>query len=529
VNGVGGGRFSPNAYITREQGLAIIARTVALATAQDLSNLYTPGQLSAWLGAFPDSGTISPSLRNAVVFAANLGVVDSSGGALSPRSWLTRIEAAVFLIRAGAPSVASVSPGQGAAAGGNTVTITGTGFADATSVKFGTADAQSFSVVSDTQMTAVVPEGTTGQTVNVVVRNLEGSSAIWIVTYTYTYDAPAIMSVSPASGSPNGGNTAIITGTGFGAVTAVQFGGTDAASYTVVSDTRIAAVVPAGPAGQTVNVTVVGPGGTNVVDSNVCSYTYMCPAVTSISPDHGVPSGGNTVTINGIGFANLTGSDAIRFGSTYATSYTVVSDTKITAVVPAGTAGVPVLVNVAGQVSAWEVHYTYDDISVTSVSPDHGPTVGGNTVTITGSGLSDVAVVYFGALPCPSCSVVSDTKITATVPASAGGPQQVTVSVRSFSGHTSSWSGKYEYVDVPTVASLSPSVGSKDSLVTITGTGFTDVIAVFFGSKQATIQLPYTYYAIKVTAPEGAPGAKVNVVVVTSKGASTDAIYFTYN
>ncbi|MEV6133921.1 IPT/TIG domain-containing protein, partial [Streptomyces violaceusniger] len=57
------------------------------------------------------------------------------------------------------PVVSGVSPGQGPAAGGNTVTLTGSGFSGATAVRFGAVSATSFTVVSATQITAVAPPG----------------------------------------------------------------------------------------------------------------------------------------------------------------------------------------------------------------------------------------------------------------------------------------------------------------------------------------------------------------------------------
>src|SRR5208283_2463047 len=48
------------------------------------------------------------------------------------------------------PAVTSISPAAGPVAGGTTVTVTGTGFTGATSVKFGTTAATSYTVVSAT-------------------------------------------------------------------------------------------------------------------------------------------------------------------------------------------------------------------------------------------------------------------------------------------------------------------------------------------------------------------------------------------
>ncbi|MFI6446253.1 IPT/TIG domain-containing protein, partial [Kitasatospora sp. NPDC050543] len=48
-----------------------------------------------------------------------------------------------------APTLIVLSPSQGTAVGGNTVTIVGSGFTGASAVKFGTTAASSFTVVSD--------------------------------------------------------------------------------------------------------------------------------------------------------------------------------------------------------------------------------------------------------------------------------------------------------------------------------------------------------------------------------------------
>jgi len=63
---------------------------------------------------------------------------------------------------------------------------------------------------------------------------------------------------------------------------------------------------------------------------------FSTPTVTSISPTHGDISGGNAVTITGTGF---TGASNVDFGFRPASSYVVVNDTTINAVVPVGTVG----------------------------------------------------------------------------------------------------------------------------------------------------------------------------------------------
>jgi hypothetical protein len=79
---------------------------------------------------------------------------------------------------AAAPVVTGVNPDRGSvAAGGETVTVTGTGFTGATQVSFGAVAALDLAVASDTQLTVTSPPPTTGGTVDVTVTNPAGTSA----------------------------------------------------------------------------------------------------------------------------------------------------------------------------------------------------------------------------------------------------------------------------------------------------------------------------------------------------------------
>ena len=73
-----------------------------------------------------------------------------------------------------APTVTGVSPSSGAASGNTTVTITGTGFTGATAVAFGGLAAKSYTVNSDTQITATSPGGS--GTVDIKVTGPNGTS-----------------------------------------------------------------------------------------------------------------------------------------------------------------------------------------------------------------------------------------------------------------------------------------------------------------------------------------------------------------
>ena len=74
---------------------------------------------------------------------------------------------------AAAPVVTAIRPTSGGA--GTTVTVTGSGFTGATSVRFGASNASVMTVVSDTEITATSPAG--GGTVDVTVVTPAGTSA----------------------------------------------------------------------------------------------------------------------------------------------------------------------------------------------------------------------------------------------------------------------------------------------------------------------------------------------------------------
>ena len=65
--------------------------------------------------------------------------------------------------------------------------------------------------------------------------------------------------------------------------------------------------------------------------------------------------------------------------------------------------------------------------TITSVSPNSGPPAGGTSVTITGTNFFGSVAVTFGGVNATNVVAVSSTSITATTPAGAPGPVDVTV------------------------------------------------------------------------------------------------------
>jgi hypothetical protein len=75
------------------------------------------------------------------------------------------------------PTITAVSPYSGSVAGGTVVTITGHDFSSASAVKFGTTSASTFTVDSETQITATAPPSATIGRVDVTATTVAGTSA----------------------------------------------------------------------------------------------------------------------------------------------------------------------------------------------------------------------------------------------------------------------------------------------------------------------------------------------------------------
>lgn len=163
----------------------------------------------------------------------------------------------------------------------------------------------------------------------------------------FTYlPPPRVEGMKPNAGPAGGGMRVTVVGSRFTGATNVQFGSAPASSYVVANDNIIEAVSP--PGSDTVEVTVTTPGGTSGTGSQGDRFSYVpVPVVTNVNPNFLNP--GQSTVISGSGF---TGASEVAFGGVSAASFTVNSDTQITAVIPQGTGTVDVTVTSLGGTSA---------------------------------------------------------------------------------------------------------------------------------------------------------------------------------
>jgi hypothetical protein len=149
------------------------------------------------------------------------------------------------------------------------------------------------------------------------------------VTLAPVAPAPAVASFAPASGPV--GATVTITGSNFTVASAVTLNGVALTGFTVVNATTLTFTVPAGATSGPVTVTTAGGTATSATAFAV-TVPVLAPTIASFTPTTG--GAGTTVTITG---TNLTGATAVSIGTLAIPSFTVVSATSLTLVLPTAT------------------------------------------------------------------------------------------------------------------------------------------------------------------------------------------------
>jgi hypothetical protein len=433
------------------------------------------------------------------------------------------------------PTITSVVPNVGLTTGGERVRVLGADLTGATDVVFGGAPAAIIFVsLGGTYIDCDTPPHAAGP-VDVSVTTADGTDTR---PNAFTYivpPPPTIVRVTPNSGPLAGTQSVVITGTNLLGTTDVTFGADPATSFVATSQTDIIAVTPAGVAGP-VDVSVTTPNGT---DTLAAGYTYVDtttppPNPTAISPAEGLPAGGTPVIITGTDFTDAT---SVIFASTPASALVVANDTLITCTTPPGVLG-PCNVSVSGPGGTGSLvdgfEYTATPTpppTITSVTPDSGSTLGGETITVSGTGFTGASSVEVGAVPATGLVVVSDTELNCVTPAV---PHAIRTHVTVHApGGSTTLTHAYSYIkfiDPPVLTSINPVSGlaAGATAVVLTGTALTDASEVLFGTVPATGLTVNNDTQVHVNAPAGTAGSVVDVSITTPGGADTLVGAYTY-
>ncbi|HYI11679.1 MAG TPA: IPT/TIG domain-containing protein [Thermoanaerobaculia bacterium] len=450
------------------------------------------------LGGTPATNVefVSGSELQFTVPAATPGIVDVvvNSGPLT----LTKEDG--FRILAPPPTVTGFTPNTGLP--GSEVILTGTNFVDVLSVNFSVNAAANFTVDSPTQITAIVPNA--GQTGTITV-NTDSGTATSAASYTVENAAAEIATVVPAAGAP--GTLVTITGVKMGGATSVKFNGTEATTFTLTGTTEIKAVVPEGGSTGPICITTPGP----FTGCSAISFRYP-PTVTGFSPPNALP--GDTVTITGFDFVNVI---SLTFNSTETAAFSVnPAGTSITATVPAAATTGPITVTAEAGAGFSSTSFGIRPV-ITSFTPARSGI--GTTVTITGLRFGGATNVTIGG-SAATFTVISDTQIQATVPASAtDGPIFVVTPGGSATSSTS-----FSVALTPIASSFSPTNGPPGTLVAISGQNFNTTTSVHFNGTSASFTI-VSDVLINATVPAAATTGPIALANDEGEGVTATSFY----
>ena len=438
-----------------------------------------------------------------------------------------------------APTVSAVSPTSGPSTGGTSVTVTGTGFTGASAVQFGTTAATSFTVNSATSITATSPAGS--GTVNVTVTTPGGTSATSAADQ-FSYAAATFSVPSPVAGGWQLNGSAVLnTGTSPPNLQLTPATNNEAGSAfypTAIPGVGISAAfdvfIGSGDGADGLTFTLANASDTQPTALGVSGGGEGFSGITGIAVSLDTWQNSVNPSNNFIGIANgpVSGvADELNYVTTN-TSIPAIRNTVHTIVVTTTSTGITVtmdgtqvltyattlppdvLVGFTGGTGGVDDIHQVQNVTITSnapspaptvsaVSPTSGPSTGGTSVTVTGTGFTGASAVQFGTTAATSFTVNSATSITATSPAGSG---TVNVTVTTPGGTSAtSVADQFAYVAAPIVSSVSPSSGPQagGTSVTVTGTALTGATAVKFGTTAATSFTVNSATSITATSPVG--------------------------
>jgi hypothetical protein len=405
-----------NRIMTSDDGLTWTARNV--------SNHPTANwRTVAWAGtafvAAAENSIIASTVDAGATWTSAVDAIGGGGGAFNNATLTAMIWTGSMLLgipnetgkgiaqslAPSAPTVSSRTPAFGSSAGGTSVVFSGNYLRSVTSVL---VDGQAATITARTggssianlanntsSVTVTMPAAISGGTGQVVLNGLGGTATS---SFTYNWPAPTLTTNVAATGSSSGGNTVTLTGTNLAGATAVTLGTSltdatenrmSATSFVITGSTSIAVIIPPRPCGQ--NATdwffrVTTPGGTTAGSSNF-KHTYSpapTPSISSLATSSGDVSGGQSIVINGTDFVCV---NSVMFGTQAASSFTVDSQTQVTAVTPAGTSGsVAVTLTTSSGTATSSSNFTYTTttiVTTTTVAPTTTAVSGTTTVAPT--------------------------------------------------------------------------------------------------------------------------------------------------
>ncbi len=540
---------SNSATLSSATGLSPTTGTVGSSASISAQGFMPGGSLTVTVGGksavVTSGGTVGSNGSSTVSFtipalahgSQSVLVSDGTNSATSPTPFTVTQQITL--------SGGSVSAANGYV--GDTVTITGTGFAGSSNIGTHTYNGSVVTLnptIPQTDgsgsftATFVVPASPAGSH-NVSVTDSSSNTA----STAFTVNAQ-ILALSSTSGPV--GTTVTVTGNGFAASATTlkdNFGGSGLVTMSGTTSssgvlTNASFIVPTDP-DVALGYSVLVSDGTNSATSGI-NYT-VTPQILSLSSTTGTV--GTTVTVTGNGFKASASSVSLVFGGT---TFTMSGTTSSSGVLSSASFTVPAVADVSGGYTVaisdgtntsanYGTNYTVTP-QILSLSSTTGTV--GTTVTVTGNGFkasaSSVSLVFGGTTFTMSGTTSSSGVLSSasfTVPAVADVSGGYTVAISDGTNTSANYTTKYTVT--PQILSLSSTTGTVGTTVTVTGNGFkasASSVSLVFGGTTFTMSGTTSSSGVLSSASFTVPAvADVSggYTVAISDGTNTSANYGT--
>ena len=360
----------------------------------------------------------------------------------------------------------------------------------------------------------------------------------------------------PKTGPVSGGTIVTIIGSGFYNTNSgevyVNYGDPipiiSGIQFLNQTDTQVQYIMP--------DITQYIIGSTGDINADVCvvlnsAFNYECsnqPYIYTqlpVTPATGTAVGGDIIVIIGTGFLDDLVTDVQLYTPEVEPrifsipTFIVNSDTKITAITDyfsddwgSTTTYDIVIKSYNYSIATYLAAFTFVYPTITSISPDIGPTSGNTSVTIHGTNLYNIGYVYISIANAPITYVdpCGTYLIVTTGVIQNGG--NYTLTLRTTSEITIPPSAPFTYVGPPTILTLTPNKGLGGTKVKITGTNYIAStvipVTVTVNGYPALIDAGYSSTELNVTIPAKQPSEPSIQTLIVSAVGGTVTKPFTY-
>jgi large repetitive protein len=394
-----------------------------------------------------------------------------------------------FTVIGAGPYVTGFFPAVGTP--GTPVSIFGAHLINATSVTFAGKPAaiDPNQAPTDVLIGYIVPSGVVSGPIKV------STPAGSFTTATNFFVPPQVTGFSPSTG--RAGTNINIRGTNLLGATSVKLGGAAWAVSAATNNTNLVFTIPAGV--RSGPIVVVTPAGQTLPTTS--NFTFQ-PLITGFTPAGG--PAGTVVTVSGANLDEVVGTNqpTVKFNGA-STTVTGATFGQLSATVPAKTETGPLTVTTTNGSFTTVSNFFLPPV-LTGISTSNG--IAGSKVALHGTNLLGTLHVQFSGIEAAFTDPTNNYVLVATVPTNV-----TTGAIRVTTPAGFAESSNYFY-GAAAITGFTPTHGVPGTLVNISGTNFTGLLAVKFNGLQASdVTVTNDGFTIFALVPTNATTGKISV------------------